>query len=607
VGGDEPVTSVTKSSLQSEEGMGTLEERRQIETLAWLRRATFALLVPFTLALAISVRVFGDTTPVRTLGLVGMLGLTTLTHTLVQQAGAGRRAVAIAVIFVASLATLVLCTLAESGEAIHVQMGVLSAITLGAAVLLPWGWRAQTVVASIVAVGYLLLPGWLDVDLREVGEHAYALFDVLALSVIGAWMLERQRRAIFRERAQSRELLRQQRVLLDAGTELNASLDLDETVATIARVAERAFDVDTIALVLVDEAREVLRVAAVAGTVLDVDRAADQIEVPLAAFGMLIAEIRSRGVVCVPDALPEFAELMRDHFGIRASMYAAIEHEGALLGYLVFNYRRGGVTFSETDFALARGFATCCAIALAKGRLVTDLQHANRVKNEFVSTMSHELRTPLHVILGYADLLADCVDDPEGRRGLDRIQVASRELLDLIEATLDINRLESGNDPARLAPLPMGELWEELRGEFNALPQGDGVALRWEHESGAMALTDRRKLKIVVKNLVGNALKFTRAGEVVASVRRDRERCVVSVRDTGVGIPAEHLSTVFEMFRQVDSSDRRSFGGVGLGLYIVRKLAEQLNATLDVQSTVGKGTMFTVSLPLAETRTQAAA
>jgi signal transduction histidine kinase len=308
----------------------------------------------------------------------------------------------------------------------------------------------------------------------------------------------------------------------------------------------------------------------------------------------------------VPDALPEFGARIREQYGIRASMYAAIEHEGALLGYLVFNYRRAGAAFSATDVTLARGFATCCAIALVKGRLVTDLQRANRVKNEFVSTMSHELRTPLHVILGYADLLADVVTDPEGRRGIDRIQVASRELLDLIEATLDINRLESGADPARLAPSSLNELWEELAGEFNALPRSEEVALCWEQEPGVVALTDRRKLKIIVKNLVGNALKFTRNGEVVASVRRDGDRCRVEVRDTGVGIPAEHLSTVFEMFRQVDSSDRRSFGGVGLGLYIVRKLAEQLSARLDVQSEVGKGTIFTVSLPLASARAAAA-
>ncbi|HWP66684.1 MAG TPA: GAF domain-containing sensor histidine kinase [Candidatus Limnocylindria bacterium] len=597
------MTPVTKTSLHT---ASALEATRQAETLARLRRATFLLLTPCTLALAISVRVFGDTTPVRTLGLVGMLALTTVTHALVQQAGARRRAVTIAVVFVAALAAMVLCTLAESGEAIHVQMAALSAVTLGAAVLLPWGWKPQAIVSALVGTGYLCLPLVLEVDQHELAEQAYALFDVLALSVIGAWTLERQRRALFRERAQTQAVMAQQQALLDAGAELNASLDLDETVATIARVAERAFDVDTIALVLVDETRGVLRVAAVAGAPLEVDRATEQMEVPLAALAELVREIRARGVLCVPDALPDLAELFRDQFGIRASMYAAIEHEGALLGYLVFNYRRAGAAFDETDATLARGFATCCAIALAKGRLVTDLQRANRVKNEFVSTMSHELRTPLHVILGYADLLADVVTDPEGRRGIDRIQVASRELLELIEATLDINRLESGADPARLAPSSMSELWEELASEFSALPRGPEVALRWEHAPGVVALTDRRKLKIIVKNLVGNALKFTRTGEVVASVRREGDRCQVEVRDTGVGIPAEHLASVFEMFRQVDSSDRRSFGGVGLGLYIVRKLAEQLQATLEVQSAVGVGTTFTLSLPVASARAAAA-
>lgn len=610
--GDAPVTTVTNSSLQgwAEEEEGTtaaFEHARRLDTLARLRRATMALLVPFTLALAISLHVFGDTTPVRTLGLVGMIGLTLVTHVLVQQQPASRGAMAIAVAFVAALAGLVLTTLAESGENVHVQMGVLTAVTLGAAVLLPWGWIPQAVVAVSVAVGYVCVPFWFDVDVRELREHAYALFDVLILSVISAWTLERQRRAVFRERTHTRAVVRQQRVLLDAGAELNASLDFDDTVATIVRVAARAFEVDTIALVLVDETRGTLRTAALVGALTETDRATEQLEVPLDALGGLVAEIRSRGVICVPDALPEFAELIRDAFGIRASMYAGIEHHGVLLGYLVFNLRRGGPGFSETDVALARGFATCCAIALAKGRLVTDLQRANRVKNEFVSTMSHELRTPLHVILGYADLLADQVDDPEGRRGIDRIQVASRELLDLIEATLDINRLESGTDPARLAPLALGELWDELAGEFSALPRGDEVALRWEHEPGAVALTDRRKLKIIVKNLVGNALKFTREGEVVAQVTRSGDRCVVVVRDTGVGIPAEHLPTVFEMFRQVDSSDRRSFGGVGLGLYIVRQLAEQLDATLDVTSSVGQGTTFTISLPRAHGCAAAAA
>jgi signal transduction histidine kinase len=144
----------------------------------------------------------------------------------------------------------------------------------------------------------------------------------------------------------------------------------------------------------------------------------------------------------------------------------------------------------------------------------------------------------------------------------------------------------------------MLELWDELAGQFAVVARDGGVRLRWEASGAPVAYTDRRKLKIVVKNLIGNALKFTTEGEVHASVRGTDERCIVMVRDTGAGIPPEHLAGIFEMFRQVDNSDRRSHGGVGLGLYIVRRLVEQLGATLEVRSTVGVGTTFTVSLPL---------
>jgi signal transduction histidine kinase len=153
----------------------------------------------------------------------------------------------------------------------------------------------------------------------------------------------------------------------------------------------------------------------------------------------------------------------------------------------------------------------------------------------------------------------------------------------------------------------MQELWDELAGQYAAIERPPGVGLRWEVVGAPIALTDRRKVKVIVKNLVGNAIKFTRQGEVHVSVRVAGERCLVVVRDTGIGIPDEHLVGIFDMFRQVDNSDSREHGGVGLGLYIVRKLAEQIHATLDVRSTVGIGTTFTLSLPCAGTTSLVAA
>jgi signal transduction histidine kinase len=347
----------------------------------------------------------------------------------------------------------------------------------------------------------------------------------------------------------------------------------------------------------------------VAGELREIDREVLNLEVPLAALQPLFDELRRNGFATIPGSqLQALADLSREQFGVLATLFVAIERQGRLLGYITFNFRREIAGFTEEQIHLARGFAAQCAIALANANLVTDLQQASRVKTEFVSTMSHELRTPLSVILGYTDVLQDAVKDLEARVVIDRIRVAGRELLDLVQTTLDLNRLESGQDPAHYETVGMQELWDELAGQYAGLDRGGAVGLRWEVVGAPTAFTDRRKLKIVVKNLVNNALKFTSQGEVCASVRGTAERCIVVVRDTGIGIPAEHLGGVFDMFRQVDASDRRAHGGVGLGLYIVRKLAEQLRATLDVRSTVGVGTTFTLTLPLAEpARTAAAA
>ena len=252
--------------------------------------------------------------------------------------------------------------------------------------------------------------------------------------------------------------------------------------------------------------------------------------------------------------------------------------------------------FTPAQQRLAAGLAQLSAVALANARLVAALQRADRVKSEFVSTMSHELRTPLGVIMGYTEILED--GDPSlWRDAIARIKRSSAELLDMVQETLDLNRLESGRDVPVIEPLPVRPFWEELASEFGALPRAAGVVLRFEPAPDAVLASDRRKLRIVVKNLVGNALKFTAAGEVVASCQVDAEGCTIVVRDTGIGIAEQDLPVIFEMFRQADSSDRRAYGGVGLGLHIVQRLVAQLGGRVDVASEPGQGSTFRVALP----------
>jgi signal transduction histidine kinase len=585
------------------------EDVRRAESLTRLRRASILLLPPLTLALAVVVRIFGDSTPVRALALVGMLLIAALTHVAVSQRGAGRRAIPIAIVFVLALGVLLMGTVAELPGGHHAHVETISALMMAAAIMIPWGVAPQLVVGVTLALAYVALPGWRELATSDLVTLAVSLVDCIALSAVGAWVLDRQRRRAFVESEEARRMTAQREILLDASRQLNANTDFDETVATITRLGHAMLPVDTAALILIDERRQVLRTVSVSGEVLEVDREVMHLEVPLIALQPLLDELRTHGFACAPGgALDALAELAREQFGVLSTLFVPIERNGELAGYMNFNARHVQLRFTEDQIHLARGFAAHCGIALANAQLVGDLQRANRVKTEFVSTMSHELRTPLSVILGYTDVLEETLkNDLEGRVVIDRIRVAGRELLELVQATLDLNRLESGQDPSRTEPVGIKELWDELATQYDAMPRPATVSLRWEVVGMPVASTDRRKLKIVVKNLVNNALKFTTEGEIHACVRVAADRCLVVIRDTGIGIPAEHLAAIFDMYHQLDVGDRRTHGGVGLGLYIVRRLVEQLGATLDVRSTVGRGTTFTISLPLASSHSSAVA
>ena len=182
---------------------------------------------------------------------------------------------------------------------------------------------------------------------------------------------------------------------------------------------------------------------------------------------------------------------------------------------------------------------------------------------------------------------------------LDGVQRASVELLDLVEATLNLGRLETGRESVTWESVDVRALFEELAGEFSAVPRGTGVALQWDATAAPVVTADRRKLRVIVKNLVSNALKFTPAGSIRVEARETGDQCRIRVVDTGIGIRAEDQAVIFEMFRQADSSDTRRYGGTGLGLYIVRRLVQLLAGQVTLESAPGCGSTFTVAIPIA--------
>lgn len=314
---------------------------------------------------------------------------------------------------------------------------------------------------------------------------------------------------------------------------------------------------------------------------------------------------RSRAFVEIANvaAEPHVPTLIR-RVHAAAVLYVPMHLAGGVMGVQVHGYRRRTGPFTTRQRRLASGIADATAIAIANGRLIDDLQASSRLKSEFVATMSHELRTPLNIIVGYSDMLAEGVVGPlteEQRDTVARVQRSGVELLDLVNATLDMGRLEAGRDAVSADPVDVDAVMRQLDIELGPLV-GPGVTLGWRNRLGDLPLvSDRQKIKTILKNLTGNALKFTHAGRVDVEADWDGDRVRFTVRDTGVGIPQESLPVIFEMFRQADGSSTRTFGGVGLGLHIVRRLVDLLGGDIDVQSQVGTGSTFTVTFRPAQT------
>ncbi|MGH7824328.1 MAG: ATP-binding protein [Candidatus Binatia bacterium] len=231
-----------------------------------------------------------------------------------------------------------------------------------------------------------------------------------------------------------------------------------------------------------------------------------------------------------------------------------------------------------------------------------ELEKANSVKSEFLGVMSHELRTPLNVILGYTWLLSQRglgEISAKQEQTLVKLERQSRMLLTMVNSILEASKIEAEASTAETYEVRLSRLFEDLQSTSAILVDKD-VALHWDYPADLPVIkTDGGKLRQILQNIINNALKFTDKGAVTVSARVDTEAKIleVSVEDTGIGISEESLPTVFEMFRQIDSSDTRRYGGVGLGLYIVKKFTDLLGGTVEVKSAQGQGSVFTVRIP----------
>lgn len=333
-------------------------------------------------------------------------------------------------------------------------------------------------------------------------------------------------------------------------------------------------------------------------------------------------ELDADRVVTVEDsevADSDTAALMREH-GVRSMILLPIQCPNTLEGVLGFDETRAGRKWSADERAVLSNLAQALARSIERIRAQWSLEEARKrscealaraeaaseAKSEFLANVSHELRTPLTAIVGYADLAARASTSLEDRiRMCTRIQRSADFLLGLINDILDISKIESRKMAVQLASVNLTELISDAVMSLNWIAQDKGIEIAVEYATDvpSQIISDGTRLRQILVNLVSNGLKFTSEGGVTITVSYEKPQeekkfgtLRLQVRDTGIGIRPEKIKKLFAKFTQVHTDGK--YGGTGLGLAITRHLARLLSGDVEVESAWGKGSTFTVSMPV---------
>jgi signal transduction histidine kinase len=462
--------------------------------------------------------------------------------------------------------------IAEAGADPQVKASYLDPAVTGSLVCAPLQGRSGRL-GTLTAVRGRERPPFSPADLRLVER----LSQQAAVAVENAYLVASERR-----RAEESEAIRR------IARTVSEVQGLEETLAVVVREAARIVGAAGCRVLLlrpVDEehggAGDELEVVAVAGP------SPQPVGTRVPVEGMLLEDpLRHGRPAIVSDG----------NFAAAVPLRVGDEALGVLAAH------RDDAPFLPEDAVLLAAFADHAAVALRNAGLLDAAQAASRAKSDFIATMSHELRTPLNAVLGHLQLIEMEIHGPlteRQREAIGRIEAASRHLRGLIEEVLSFARLEAGRVPVRAEMTDLCVLAHEVAAVIEPLAAEKSLRFGLDVcEPPAVVRTDPDKVRQVLINLAGNAVKFTDEGEVRITVRTRGGEAMLTVADTGAGISRDDRARLFRPFEQLESGFARKHGGTGLGLYLSGRYAAMIGGRIEVASAPGRGSEFTLVLPV---------
>jgi signal transduction histidine kinase/CheY-like chemotaxis protein len=402
------------------------------------------------------------------------------------------------------------------------------------------------------------------------------------------------------------------RALGEVTQAVNSTLDLATVLSTIVAKAVELSGTEAGSIYVVDPSTHEFRLRATHGMseelIAELNR--QGIDLSERTFADAAAKKQPVQVADLKDAPPSPVLNILLRAGYRALLIVPLLGPEGLIGMLVIRRRAPG-EFSQHTVELLQTFAAQSVLAIQNANLFTEVEEKSRQlelasqhKSQFVASMSHELRTPLNAIIGLTEMMvtnAPRFGTEKAQEPLKRVHRAGAHLLGLINQVLDLSKIEAGKLELSPETVTLAPLLEDVVGTARQLAEQNKNRLVLEAAENLGRLTvDAMRLRQILLNLLSNACKFTKQGEVTLRVRRvvDGQNWIeMAVADTGIGMTPEQQAKLFEEFSQADSSTARRYGGTGLGLAITRKLARMMGGDVTVTSESGKGSVFTLRLP----------